>query len=332
MPPPFPPPLAGEGWGGGRGEGLPAALPTTSILVGEADFERELGRVRAAACGAVEGVFGPKSMLWRVDREAAVFLGAGRALVLQLAHPFVAAAIAERSPVLDDPIGRFHRTFRTVFTLVFGALDDAVFAARRLYRLHAGIEGPSYRANDLAALLWVHATLTQSALVAHDLVLPPLSAAEREAYYAETRLFAGLFGIPEAAVPANWREFSAYMEMMQQAGELAVGPEARRLAAAILSGARYWLPVPGWYRALTVGLLPPKLRADFGLPYGEAERRAAERALAVIRRLYPALPHGLRHVGPYQEALARLAGRGPGLRVGLLNRLWIGAARMPRAE
>lgn len=307
-------------------------MPTAGTLVGKADFERELERVRAAACGAVEGVFGPDSMLWRVDREAAVFLGAGRALVLQLAHPFVAAAIAERSPVLDDPIGRFHRTFRTVFTLVFGALDDAIFAARRLHRLHAGIAGPAYRANDPAALLWVHATLAESALVAHDLVLPPLSSEERESYYAETRLFAGLFGIPGAAVPANWSAFAAYMETIEQSGELAVGREARHLAQSILCGASWFLRVPLWYRALTAGLLPPKVRADFALPYGEAERRTAEGALAVIRRLYPGLPHGLRHVGPYQEALARLAGRGPGLGVGLLNRLWIGAARMPRAE
>lgn len=302
-----------------------------STLVDEAAFEREIERVRAAASGPLEGVFGPDSMLWRIDREAAVFLGAGRALLLQLAHPFVAAAIAEHSPVLDDPVGRFHRTFRTVFTLIFGALDDALFAARRLHRRHAGIEGPSYRANDMAALLWVHATLTDSALVAHDLVLPPLSAAEREAYYADTRLFAGLFGIPEAAVPTNWAEFRNYMEAAEHSGGLAVGREARAVAEAILFGTRWRLRVPGWYRALSAGLLPEKLRADFGLPYGEAERRKAERALAVIRRVYTRLPLGLRHVGPYQEAAARLAGREPGARLLLLNRLWIGAGRMLRA-
>jgi uncharacterized protein (DUF2236 family) len=315
-----------------RARFLPCAASGAGLgLVEEAGFEREIERVRAAACGPVEGVFGAASMLWRIDREAAVFLGAGRALLLQLAHPFVAAAVAEHSPVLDDPVGRFHRTFGTVFTLVFGTLDDAPFAARRLHRLHAGIAGASYRANDLAALLWVHATLTDSALVAHDLVLPPLSSAEREAYYADTRLFAGLFGIPEAAVPRDWTEFRRYMEAAQQSGGLAVGREARDIAEAILFGAGWRLRVPGWYRALTAGLLPERLRADFGLPYGEAERRKAEHALAVIRRLYPRLPPGLRHVGPYQEAAARLAGREPGVRLALLNRLWIGAARMPRA-
>ena len=63
------------------------------------------------------------SLTWRIDREALTFLVAGRALLLQLAHPWVAAAIAEHSKTIDDPIGRFHRTFAVVFTMVFGTLD-----------------------------------------------------------------------------------------------------------------------------------------------------------------------------------------------------------------
>ena len=68
-----------------------------------------------------------------------MFLGAGRALLLQLAHPWVAAAIAEHSRTFDDPIGRFHRTFGVVFSMVFGSLDQAIAAARRLHRRHAAI-------------------------------------------------------------------------------------------------------------------------------------------------------------------------------------------------
>jgi uncharacterized protein (DUF2236 family) len=34
-------------------------------------------------------------MTWRVNREAILFLAAGRALLLQLAHPWVAAAVAD---------------------------------------------------------------------------------------------------------------------------------------------------------------------------------------------------------------------------------------------
>src|SRR3712207_7068881 len=111
------------------------------MSVDAADLERSLAYVQAHAAGHVEGVFGPQSAVWQVDREALVFLGAGRALLLQLAHPWVAAAIAEHSRTSADPIGRFHRTFGTVFSLAFGTLDQALAAARALHRLHGAVRG-----------------------------------------------------------------------------------------------------------------------------------------------------------------------------------------------
>ncbi len=307
-------------------------------IVGAADLERQLAILRDRAAGPVAGLFGPASIMWRIDREAAIFLGAGRALLLQLAHPWVAAAIARHSRALDDPIGRFHRTFGITFTMAFGSLDQACAAARRLHRRHAAITGylpeaagrfaagTQYRANDLAALRWVHATLTETALVAHDLVFAPLPPAARERYWAESRLFAALFGIPETALPRDWGGFAAYVEAMQQGDTLAVGDAARRIAAALFGGR---LSPPFWYRALTASQLAPRWRDAFGLPYGAAERRAAERAIGVLRRLAPLLPPPLRFVGPYHEACARLEGRRPGVLMPILNRLWIGRARMP---
>src|SRR5215213_42940 len=110
-------------------------------LVSEEDFERELDRIRGAARNPTAGIFGPVSLTWRVDREAVIFVAAGRALLLQLAHPWVAAAITEHSRTLADPIGRFHRTFSTVFAMVFGTLDQALSMARHLHRRHAQIGG-----------------------------------------------------------------------------------------------------------------------------------------------------------------------------------------------
>src|SRR5437899_13102561 len=111
------------------------------LLLSEDDFENSLDTVREAAAGPIKGIFGPDSLTWRVDREAAVFLGAGRALLLQLAHPWVAAAISEHSRTFADPVGRFHRTFDVVFTMVFGSLDQALAAARHLHQRHATIVG-----------------------------------------------------------------------------------------------------------------------------------------------------------------------------------------------
>jgi len=314
---------------------------TDSIAAADDAFERSLEAIRGVSADPLEGLFGPRSMLWRIDREAALFLGAGRALLLQLAHPWVAAAVAEHSRAIADPIGRFHRTFGIVFAMVFGTRAQALAAARRLRRRHASVRGVMpeaagpfaagslYLANDADALLWVHATLIETAIIVHDLMHPPLSIGERERYYAETKILAALFGIPQSCLPSSWARFAAYCEAMHASDTLTVSPSAREIATAILAGSGSWLPVPGWYRSLTAGLLPRRLRADFGLAYDSGEKRAAERALGVLRRLYPMLPSRCRHVGPYHEAMGRLAGRpAPDLPTRLLNRFWIGKSEI----
>jgi uncharacterized protein (DUF2236 family) len=277
---------------------------------------------------------------WRIDREAIIFLGAGRALLLQLAHPWIAAAVAEHSRTFADPIGRFHRTFGIVFTLVFGSRDNALAAARRLYQRHAAIvgvlpetvgpfdAGSSYRANEVSALRWVHATLVETALIVHDLVLPPLSVEERERYWAESRLYGALFGLAPADLPADWASFVSYNAAMIQSDVLTVSSAAREVAGQIFVG-RPWLRPPRWYQAISAHILPERLRAGFGFAFDEHERKAADRALAWIRGIYPKLPNRIRYVGPYQEAQARLQGR-PRLdwTTRCLNRAWIGRPQL----
>jgi uncharacterized protein (DUF2236 family) len=320
-------------------ESAPNALSCN--LVGTEDLERELALVGMSAAGEREGIFDPDSLTWRISREAAIFLGAGRALLLQLAHPWVAAAVAEHSRTLADPLGRFHRTFEVVFKMVFGTRDQAFAAARSLHRRHVAIcgrmpedagpfaAGSWYRANDVAALTWVHATLIDSAVIAHNLMLPALSAEERERYYAESRLFAGLFGIPRQSAPSDWQNFAAYVEAMSSSDILTVSPQARTIARQLLEGRGTWLSVPRWYQGLTAHLLPSRLRTEFGFRYEEADRRAADRTIARLRRAYRLLPDRLRYVGPYQEAQARLLGRGqPGLAVRAINLFWIGKPQL----
>jgi uncharacterized protein (DUF2236 family) len=314
------------------------------MLVSAEDFERSLDRVRAGAAGPREGIFGPASVTWRVDREAAVFLGAGRALLLQLAHPWVAAAIADQSQVFTDPVGRFHRTFNVMFTMVFGTPDQALAVARRLYRRHALVVGllptaagpfavgSPYYANEMSALRWVHATLMETALWAHDLVLPALSDDARERYWSEARLYAALFGIPVDSLAPDWKSFLAYREAMTESDVLTVSPAARDIAQQIFSGAATRVRPPIWYRALTAQMLPARLREGFELPFEDADRRSASRALKWMRRTYPLLPDRLRTVGPYQEAQARINGSDRlSLTTRWLNRLWIGQPSMSRS-
>ncbi|HEV2153608.1 oxygenase MpaB family protein [Bradyrhizobium sp.] len=310
-------------------------------MVSANDLELALDRVRIDAAGPVAGVFGPDTVTWRIDREAVIFLGAGRALLLQLAHPWVAAAIAEHSKTFADPIGRFHRTFDIVFAMVFGSLDRALLSSRQLHRRHSMIvgempetvgpfaAGSRYCANDIPSLRWVHATLVESALMAHDLVLPQLSVEERERYWTGSRTFGALFGLTGDDLPADWAGFAAYTAAMTQSETLTVSPAAREIAAQIFGGARPWLRPPRWYRALTARMLPEPIRAGFGFELDPRDARAADNALRWIRRVYPKLPDRLRYVGPYQEAMTRLnGGTGPDWMTRCLNRAWIGRPQM----
>lgn len=313
-----------------------------SQVVSAKSLEFELNKVRAAAPGSLAGIFGPRSITWKIDRESAIFLGAGRALLLQLAHPWVAPAIEQHSDTFSEPVGRFHRTFSTVFALVFGALEQSMSAARRLHRIHAGIEGQlpwtagpfavgsSYCANAIPALRWVHATLIETALVAYELVLPPLTPQQRERYYQESLLFAGLFGIPKKCLPDDWPAFSAYFSMMLESKLLSVCDQTRAMARRLMAGADLWLPVPASYQDLTVALLSRPVRERFGFRSGGLKEPEIRRAIALLRRLYLLLPARLRYVGPYQEAEQRLAGaRTPDFVTRACNRFWIGRAALP---
>jgi uncharacterized protein (DUF2236 family) len=322
--------------------------PPSGEDFGELVSRHDSGTLLHAAAAEVRdphaGLFGPDSITWRINRESALFLGAGRAALLQLAHPWVTAALTEHSKLLDQPIARFHNTFRVVFTMVFGTLDQALAAARHLYALHTRIRGElkedaagwkrgaHYEANEINALRWVFATLIESAVLAYECALGPLSAGERERYYAESRTLAALFGIPAAALPVNWEAFLAYSQEMQASDALGLSEDARRYAARLLAGSGSWIRPPRWYRVLTAAWLPERLRAEFFPGFGEAEREAARNATRRIPGIYRRLPAAMRFIGPYHEARARMAGRRGGILTQWSNRFWIGAARLPFAD
>lgn len=290
------------------------------------------------------GLFGPDSMSWQINREAAVFLGAGRAALLQLAHPWVATALEQHSGLMAHPIGRFHNTFRIVYAMIFGSLDQGLAAARHLYRLHTRIQGElpegagawpagaHYEANEVAALRWVFATLVESAVLAYELVLPPLSPGQLAAYYADSVKLAGLFGLTAADLPRDWPAFLAYCRSMEMSASLAVTAGARTMAQSLLRGAGSWTKPPAWYRALTTEWIAPRLRAQFELDSSTRHALAAERARARLPRVYRSLPTTVRFVGPWHEAQARLSRQKPSPVVAWSNRFWIGAPWLPFAE
>lgn len=304
------------------------------------DLERLLANLQRSSPDSSRGLFGPDSVSWKVNRESALFLAATRAALLQLAHPWVAAAIAQHSKTFHDPVARFHQTFRIMFTMSFGSVEQAFAVARQLHRRHQGISGTlseragrfatgtSYEANEVDALVWVYATLIDSSLLAYELVLPPLAQVERERYYSESRQAASLFGIPPTCWPQDWAGFDRYMKSTLQSDMIGVTAATRQMGHRLQTGAGLALQPPFWYRALTIQLLPPRLREEFQFFFGEREQRSACRALRWIRRIHPKLPAAMRFVGPYNEALSRVKGKGPSIAIRLANKIWVGQSEL----
>jgi uncharacterized protein (DUF2236 family) len=245
--------------------------------------------------------FSPGTITHRVNLEPVIFLGGGRALLLQVAHPLVAAGVAQHSDYERDPWSRLSRTLDVMMKMAFG--DPAVSerqtrALEARHRLVVGTsaDGVPYRATDPALLVWVWATLVDTALTVYERCYGPISALDRERYYQEQKLLARGCGVPPGACPVGWDDFRAYLRDMV-AGELRVTPEARAVASAITGPVLRWPLGPAAaapLRLLTAGLLPPSLRQAYGLPWSSRQERALDMSLTGLGVVTGALPRRLR--------------------------------------
>src|SRR5438270_6751684 len=88
------------------------------------------------------GLFGPDSVIWRVNRETVVTLAGTCALLMQLAHPLVAAGVRDHSRFADDTAGRLRRTLDLTMTIVFGPRDYALSAIHVIVAHHRTVRCP----------------------------------------------------------------------------------------------------------------------------------------------------------------------------------------------
>ena len=194
----------------------------------------------------MDSYFDDTSMLRRVHREFAVALSGPRALLMQAAHPVAFEGFFAHSGALDEPYERLRRTSAVMNTIAFGSRADADRATRRVRAMHRKVRGELERpagrfpagtpfaADDPELLLWVLATLVDSALVFYDRYVASLSDAERDAYWQDYRVIGGLFGLKDREMPVDIRDFDDYMRDMLDGPDLYVTSAARRLAVKIV--------------------------------------------------------------------------------------------------
>ncbi len=294
------------------------------MIVNRDQLRASLDIVKARTRDPAAGIHGPDSTAWQLQKEGIVFIGAMRAALLQIAHPYVAFAVDQHSKTRTDVQGRFQRTFMNVFAMVYGDLDTALTAADHVHMVHTRINGKItedvgpfkaghvYHANESSSLMWVYATLMHTVMEVHDLALEPLSAETKERYYQDTKSFALLFGIPLEQLPEDYQAFELYVQTMLASDTLTVSTPALEMSKFLMAPPRPSLaPLMSWMKLVTAMMLPERLRNQFELPLSRTDRLLVKSSLRAIKPVYAAMPRRLRYLPAYVEARRRIAGQGP---------------------
>lgn len=257
--------------------------------------------------GDHEGVSYPYPVSGRVNAECLVVLGWPRAVLMQMAHPLIAAGVARHSGFRDGAlaaVGRLRSTVGAMLRVTFGTEDEAARTVAHIRTIHRHVNGrlhepvgrfpagTRYSAEDPDLVLWVHATLLDSVMLFYDRVVTPLSEAERDTICGEATWLPVALGARPEEVPATASGLDGYLQDTCRGGTLAVGADARAIASAILRppGGRLAGPLTWTHRLLTVGTLPDPVRELYGLRWTARDARRLAAVLRWLKRVRPVLP------------------------------------------
>ncbi|WP_433868718.1 oxygenase MpaB family protein [Saccharopolyspora sp. CA-218241] len=249
----------------------------------------------------------------RVVREGAILAGGARAILLQIAVPGIGRGVHEHSDFAYRPVERLRTTLTYVYCMTYGTDEEVRTVTRLVNRVHGKVRGPGYRAIDPELQLWVAATLYDTATLLHERLFGPLDEETADRVYQEYAVLGTALQVPPELWPADRAAFRAYWDDVVATTE--VTDDARAVAHDLLhpSVAPRWvrLSMP-LLRFLTAGMLPPRLRAEFGLTWDRRRQRRYDALFAVAARIYPKLPPALREAPKehYLRQMRRLIARG----------------------
>lgn len=270
---------------------------------------------RLLAAGRVRP--GPGSASWRINREVILVAAWSRAILLQLAHPSVAAGVDHHSAFrgsLSAGIGRLRSTVGAMLAITFGSTDEMIAAAAGINAIHDRVRGrvgpgeaAGYSAHDPELQRWVHVTLLDSLLGAHERLIGPLEPEVADAYCRESAIMEVLLGMPDDWLPRSRGHLDECVRTMLAGDSLRVTDAGRALARALLYPPRWRLVWPAFraVQLLTIGTLPPALRVAYGFEWRDRDQRSLDRwtgFLRVTRRHAPRClrewPSARRRPGP----------------------------------
>jgi uncharacterized protein (DUF2236 family) len=285
-------------------------LYTTKLMSMDA-LERHRAAVRARLLGSDCLRAGPGSISWKINGEMIAVAGWGRAILLQLAHPAVAAGVHHHSSFrgsLRSSFRRFHSTVGAMLALTFGDTEQVIEAAARINAIHDRVRGDTYSAHDPDLQRWVHATLLDSIPLTYEQLVGPLTIVERDRYCVEAAIMEPLLGMPAGWLPREWAEVDAYMRRMLSGGSLVVNDASRALARSVLFPPRWYVmwPLFRGLQVLTIGSLPPAIREAYGFEWREKDQRAFARWTTILRTSLRLLPRVAREWPMARRRLSNL--------------------------
>lgn len=239
------------------------------------------------------GLLGPDSVSWRVLGDAAVFAGGIRALVVQSAHPEVAAGVDDHSTYRDDPLGRLSRTSVYVTETTYGAMPEVDAAVAVVRQAHRPITGTSERDRPYSAArpemaAWVHNVLTDSFLSAYQSFGPePLTTIDADRFVAEQAKVGQLLGaspLPETA--------DALRSWIVDHSDRAVS-QAQHNAVDFLQDPPLALPIRMGYRLLyhaAATTIPAEVKTQLGVHENRWAARAGGFSIRAMRWALGASP------------------------------------------
>ncbi|MFB7719822.1 oxygenase MpaB family protein [Nocardia sp. NPDC056100] len=251
-------------------------------------------------------------MIWRLAGDRTVSLQGASCLLMQTAHPSIAAAVFDHSAYDADPTGRLIRTIDSIRRLIYGG-QGALDESQRLFELHKSMkgidaEGNRYHALHPEAYAWVLATLFDGLVRYRRAINAPVSEPDRELLYQDWRQVGAVLGLQPWHLPPNVTEFDEYYETMI-AERLQTGRVFHRMFKTLVMDSAMASPVPylpnlvwnqlrpsagSFVRLFAVGLLRPTARAQFDMAWNARDQRRLNRFGTTIRTVNSAVPARVR--------------------------------------
>ena len=248
---------------------------------------------------ADDGLFGRRSIVWRVNRDRCFPLAGMRSLMIQALHPLAMAGVAQHSGWRQDPFGRLAATSSYLLTTTYGDTDSALAAAAWVRKIHTHVRGIDpetglpYSAEDPSLLLWVHAGMVESIVTVVQRYGRVLDAGDADRYVAEMVRFAEIVGVPAEQVPSSVASLRTYIESVELRQAT---PAARNAIGVVLDPPDLDAEMQDLWHDLAqvaVGTLPDWAREMYGFaapPAELMEREPVRQLLGALDLAFESLP------------------------------------------